>query len=76
MAIKLAGALTRLESAPKAGVEIKLFMILDQAHPYELSVEDLEVITKIDRGTIGPAIQTLTRWGYAQEKGGKVVRLK
>jgi hypothetical protein len=74
LAQKLAGAIVRLEAAPKASPEIKLFMILDLAFPYELSVEDLESLTHLDRGTIGPAVATLTRWGYVQEKGGMLVR--
>ncbi len=76
LAHKLAGAINRLDNAPGASAEMKLFMVLDQAHPYELSVEDLQDITHIDRGTIGPSIQTLQRWGYVQEKGGMLVRLK
>lgn len=76
IAMKIAGALVMLQGQPKAGADMKIFMVLDQVAPYELSVADLEKITGATRGAVGVAVATLTGWGYITEKGGMISRAK
>ena len=76
LASKLAGAIVLLSQpgVGKLGTEMRLFVIIDQVAPHQLSVEDLCEITKLDRGTVAPAIGTLTKLGYVQEHGGLINR--
>jgi hypothetical protein len=74
LAQKLAEAYMRMRANPRATPEAVIFMIVDQASPHELGIEDLCAITKFDRSVIGPVINMWTGWGYMQERGGKVSR--
>jgi len=74
LAQKLAEAYMRMRANPKASPEAILFMVIDQASPHELSIEDLSSITHLDRGVIAPIIGLWCGWGYMSERGGKVSR--
>jgi DNA-binding MarR family transcriptional regulator len=73
LGIKLAQAFTKIGQG-HLSPDLLIFVIIDTVRPHELSVEDLQEITKLDRGTVAPIVGNLVKIGYVQEKGGLVSR--
>lgn len=76
IALKLAQAINLLNAQPKASPDLKVFLVLDEVAPYEISVEDLERITGLQRKVIGDSLNILRAWGWITEKGGQLSRNK
>jgi predicted transcriptional regulator len=72
IAIKLAQAINMLNSQPKASPDLKIFLIIHEVSPYELSVDDIERITGLNRKQVGDALNILRGWGWVTEKGGQL----
>ena len=72
IAIKLAQAINLLGSQPKASPDLKIFLLISEVAPYELSVDDIERVTGLNRKQVGDALNILRAWGWVTEKGGQL----